>query len=161
MRTIFIAITATLLLSRTGTALADGTKYRPGGPAFARVWDAFYTDTPHEPELDDPLIEAGSKMTEAICDAVVHKDMMYRRYAIGALGFIGDRRAVATLEKIMDDESEKDYFRGDALQSIFRIDRALGSRYAEKYPNGPDYLKMISARIKRSETWLTEPSEER
>ncbi len=155
MHTVSVALTVALLLSLTGVALGDGAKYRPGA-AFSHVWDAFYTETPHEPELADPLIAAGPRMTQAICEAVLHKDMMYRRYALSALGFIGDRRAIATLERIMNDESEKDYFRGDALQSIFRIDRALGRRYADQYTEGPDYLKMISAAIKRNAPWLTE-----
>jgi len=155
MRTVQATLATALLLVAVVAGAAE-IKYRPGGAAFSRVWDTFYTDTPHEPELADPLIATGTKMTQAICEAVLHKDMMYRRYAIGALGFIGDRRALTTLERIINDVSEEDYFRGDALQSVFQIDRTLGRRYAEQYLDGPKYLKMISAAIKRNERCLTE-----
>ena len=157
MRITSLALATILVLSCAELAFGNEVKYRPGGKAFSRAWDAFYTDTPHEPEIPAPLVAAGPKMTMAICEAVTHKDMMYRRYAIAALGIVGDRRALPTLEKIMNDESEIDYFRGDALQSIFRIDRALGRRYAKQHINGPDYLKMTSAAIERNETWLTAP----
>jgi len=157
MRTTSLALATILVLSSVGIAFGDEVKYKPGGKTVSRVWDAFYTDAPHEPEIPAPLVAAGSKMTMPICEAVIHKDMMYRRYAIAALGIGRDRRALVTLEKIMNDESEIDYFRGDALQSIFRIDRALGRRYAKQHTNGPDYLKMISAAIERNETWLTAP----
>ena len=157
MRALLASLITVLLLTFAGTSLRNDVKYCPGGKAFSRVWVAFYTDIPHDPEIPAPLVAAGPKMTEAICDAVTHKDMMYRRYALAALGFVRDRRALSTLEKIMNDESELDYFRGDALQSIFRIDRILGRRYAKQYVSGPKYLAMISAAIERNEKWLTEP----
>jgi hypothetical protein len=153
-----LSFAALLLFACAEGAWAAEVKYRPGGQQFARVWDAFYTDQPHEPELAGPLVAAGPAMTSAICEAVAHKDMMYRRYAIGALGIAGDRRALPTLEKVLKDDSETDYFRGDALQSIFRIDRALGRRFAKQYLNGPDYLARISAAVERGEQWLTAPS---
>lgn len=57
------------------------------------MWNKFYAGD-EEPELDDPLIEAGKDMTLVICEAVRNRDMFSRRYAIGALGFIGDKRAL-------------------------------------------------------------------
>jgi len=156
MRIVMTTPIAALLVLVAAVAAAAETEYRPGPPAFSYVWGRFYTSTPHEPELMDPLIEAGPKMTQAICEAVLHKDMMYRRYAIGALGFIGDRGALPTLERIINDGSEKDYFRGDALQAVYHIDKVLGRRRAEQYLHGPEYLKMISEAIKRNEQWLTE-----
>jgi hypothetical protein len=157
MRTYITAAVVLLALVATPLVWADGTKYKPGGPQFSRVWHAFYTDEPHESELPAPLVAAGPKMTAAICDAVVHKDMMYRRYAIAALGIVHDRRAIPTLETIMRDESELDYFRGDALQSLFRIDRGLGRRHAKQYAGAPDYLQMVARAIDRNEAWLTAP----
>ena len=156
MRTAVLILAGILSLSSEGSAFADEIKYRPGGKQFARVWNAFYAGD-HEPELPAPLVAAGSKMTLAICEAVAQKDMMYRRYAIAALGIVTDRRALPTLESIMKDDTEIDYFRGDALQSIFRIDRTMGRRYAKQYSSGSDYLSMIAAAVERNERWLTAP----
>ena len=102
---------------------AGEVEYRTGGPRFAKTWQAFYVEADHEPELDDPLIIAGRSMTAAICAAIVHPDMKRRRYAIGALGFIADRDALPTLEAILKNKKEIYYFRGDALHSIYQIDR--------------------------------------
>jgi hypothetical protein len=67
---------------------AAETAYRPGGQSFSETWHRFYDLGDHEPELDDPLIQRGETMVPAICAAVAHKDMKYRRYALGALGYI-------------------------------------------------------------------------
>ena len=153
------AITAVVLFGFMATTLvlAADAKYKPGGTQFSRIWDDFYTDQPHEPDLPAPLVAAGPKMTLVICDAVVHKDMMYRRYAIAALGIVQDKRAIQTLEKIMRDESELDYFRGDALQSLYRIDHTLGQQLAHQYKSGPEYLQMVARAIESDEAWLTAP----
>jgi HEAT repeat protein len=99
-------------------------------------------------------------MTEVICEAKKHPDMKRRRYAIGALGFIGDKRAIPTLEAILKSDKEKDYFRGDALHAIYQIDPKLASAYAKDYIKRNDYLKRISAAVLNKEKWLKEPTEE-
>ena len=76
-----------MLLATPNISVAQDVEYRPGGDAFASIWSRFYNGD-HEPELDDPLIEAGHEMTLVICAAVKHKDMRFRRHAIGALGYI-------------------------------------------------------------------------
>jgi hypothetical protein len=134
-------------------------EYRPGGLEFRKVWDRFYL-ADHEPELDDPLIAAGRKMTLVILDAVAHKDMRLRRYAIGALGQIKDKRALPELERILRDRLEFEYFRGDALHAIYRIDHPKGSALALEFESENDYLKMISTAIKRMEPWLLEDTHE-
>lgn len=139
--------------------MASGEKeYRPGGSKFESIWDRFYNGH-HEPELDDPLIEAGSEMTLIITEAVTNKDMKVRRYAIGALGFIGDKKALSTLEKILNDKSEIYYFRGDALHAIYQIDRGLGRKYAKIYATEHEYLSDLAKSIQLDEKWLTEPTE--
>jgi hypothetical protein len=75
-------------------SFAEEVEYWTGDSAFTRTWQAFYVGADHEPELDDPLIEAGPAMVPAICEAIAHPDMKRRRYAIGALGHIGDRRSL-------------------------------------------------------------------
>jgi hypothetical protein len=139
---------------------AEDVTYRPGGRQFAKAWHAFYDLSDHEPEIDDPLIARGRPMVPFICDAIRHKDMKYRRYAIGALGYIGDNRALATLETILNDPTEVDYFRGDALHSIYQLDRKLGLRYAKQYQHENQYLTMLSGAILKKEPWLLEATEE-
>jgi hypothetical protein len=141
-------------------AQARETEYRPGGKAFASVWNRFYSGF-HEPDLPVPLIKAGEKMTIAICEAVINKDMKYRRYAIGALGYIGDKRALPTLETILKSKNEIYYFRGDALHSIYQIDKSLGKKYADEYGGEHEYLKRLRESIERDDKWLTEPTEEK
>ena len=153
----FIILIVATLLAYDGMA-SDEKEYRPGGSNFASIWDRFYSGE-HEPELDDPLIEAGSKMTLIITEAVSNKDMKLRRYAIGALGFIGDIKALPTLERILNDKSEIYYFRGDALHAIYKIDQGLGRKYAKIYANDHEYLLDLAKSIKLDEKWLTEPTE--
>lgn len=138
---------------------AGDVEYRPGGKTFRRVWDRFYSGD-HEPELDDPLISAGPAIIAAIAEAIQHKDMKMRRYAISALGQIGDKRAILPLENILKDKSEIDYFRGDALSAIYRLDQGLGTAYAERYEAENGYLKMKAGFIKKKEPWLLEPTDE-
>ena len=155
MKTLLLVIAALVALP----CWAGEVEYRPGGKSFSSVWDRFYKGD-HEPELDDPLIAAGPPMTPAIVEAIQHKDMKYRRYAIGALGQIGDKRAIPPLEKLLQDKTEIDYFRGDALQSIYRLDQKRGTVYAERYAGENEYLRMISEAIKKREPWLLEPTKE-
>jgi hypothetical protein len=158
MKKIIIAILTFVVLS-SQMVYAKEKEYRPGGQAFASVWSRFYGGD-HEPELDDPLIEAGRKMTRVICEAIKNKDMKYRRYAISALGYIGDKRALPTLENILKSKNEIYYFRGDALHSIYQIDKALGKKFAAEYGDEHEYLKRLQESIERDDKWLTEPTEE-
>ncbi len=157
-RTVLILAVSLLLFGAQSFGAAE-KEYRPGGQPYASVWDRFYKGN-HEPELDDPLIDAGKKMTLIICEAIKNKDMKYRRYAIGALGYIGDRRALPTLQVILKSKEETYYFRGDALHSIYQIDRALGKKYAAEFGQEHEYLKRLQESIQRDDKWLTEPTEE-
>ena len=124
-----------------------GVEYRLGGPKYKRTWDNFYQDAVHEPEIHIPLKKAPKDMTLTICEAVKHSDMKYRRYAIEALGKRKDKRAIPTLESILKNDKEIDYFRGDALEAIYDIDKKLGERYAKDFGNKNSYLRMISDSI--------------
>jgi hypothetical protein len=155
------SLAAFLVLVLSSSSCAAGeVEYRAGGPRFDKVWHAFYVEGDHEPELDDPLIAAGRPMTLAICEAISHPDMKRRRYAIGALGYIRDKRALPALEKILKDRTEIYYFRGDALHAIYQINKKLGSQYAAQFANEHDYLKRLAVSIQRREPWLTEPTKE-
>lgn len=151
---------AALLFVAADARADDDVDYRTGGKRFAKVWHAFYDLSDHEPEIDDPLIAAGRPMVPAICEAISHQDMKYRRYAIGALGYIGDRKAVPTLVGLLENAGEKAYFRSDALLAIYQIDQPLGTRYARQYRYADKPIAMIAEAILRGDRWLLEPTEE-
>ena len=159
MKKIIITTIVISIAISVSTVFAKDKEYRPGGKAFASVWSRFYASD-HESELDDPLIEAGKEMTLVICEAIKNKDMKYRRYAIGALGYIGDKRALPTLENILKSKEEIYYFRGDALHAIYQIDKSLGKKYAAEFGEAHEHLKMLKGSIERDDKWLTEPTEE-
>ena len=152
-------LAALLIVLAVSPCFAGEIEYRPGGKALNATWQAFYVDGDHEPDIDDPLIARGRSMVPAICNAIKHKDMKRRRYAIGALGFIGDRHALPTLEDVLNDRSEIDYFREDALHSIYQLDRKLGHTYAKRYKKDPGMEIMTNA-VLRNEPWLLDASEE-
>jgi hypothetical protein len=87
--------------------------------------------------------------------------MRRRRYGIGALGWIRDRRAILTLETIYANTSEDPLFRGDALEAIFIIDQNLGRSYARNVlaRNYPDqnYLKSRAIEIIEHPDRILEP----
>lgn len=139
---------------------AAEVEYRTGGSRYEKTWQQFYVEADHEPEIDDPLISKGKAMVPAICEAVKHKDMKRRRYAIGALGYINERAALPTLEAILSDASEIDYFRGDALHSIYRIDSKRGLSYAAQYQSQPNILGQYAKAVIKREPWLLLPSKE-
>ncbi|CAG0929465.1 hypothetical protein PLCT1_01067 [Planctomycetaceae bacterium] len=152
-------LTLALTLLLAAPPVASEGEYRPGGSAVAPVWTAFYAGD-HEPDLPLPLVSAGKRMTVPICQAVAHKDMRLRRYAISALGYLGDRRALATLQRILESGDEVYYFRGDALHAIYRIDKPLGKRLAGQYRSVDGYLTMLADAIAKDAPWLTEPLHE-
>jgi HEAT repeat protein len=132
---------------------AEEVEYSPGGEQWAATWKTFYAGD-YEAELMTPLIEAGRAMVPAVMEAIDHQDMRLRRYAIGALGHLEDERAVAPLTAILADESEEEYFRGDALVAIYQIDQSEGTELAKKYAGQGDTMKVSSEAILKKEPWL-------
>lgn len=105
----------------------EGSRPKPG--PYRNVWLSFY-NAGSEVAIAPALIAGGRKMVPHICRAVRDSRMHCRRYAIGALGHLRDRRALLTLETIYADTDEDSLFRGDALEAIFVIDQDLGRSYA-------------------------------
>lgn len=157
MRHLTTSLLVLLLQVTPSISVAQNVEYSPGGKEYALTWTRFYNGD-HEPELDDPLIETGQKMTLVICEAIKNKDMRFRRYAIGALGYIGDNRAIPTLEGILKSKDEIYYFRGDALHAIYQLDKQLGKKYSKQYAKEHEYFKMLQSHIEQDSKWLTEPT---
>lgn len=98
------------------------------------VLNRFYTEKDlAEDQLQDSLIMAGPKMAPLLEQEILKKDIPRRRYAIGALSNIGDHGSIPALEQILQDKSEMEYFRVDALESIALIDLSYAQSIAPQY----------------------------
>lgn len=86
-----------------------------------------------EDQIMDPLILAGDKVVAPLMNEVRKKDMPQRRYAIRALGNLRNPISMPALHAILDDPTEKDYFRCDALRAISLINIEYGIRAAQSY----------------------------
>ena len=119
--------------------------------------EIFYEVDVAEDQLMDPLIISGYEVVPLVIDDILDKDMKRRRYAIGALGNIGDKSAISTLEQILMDKSEDSYIRCDAINSIAMIDYGKGKELAESFKSSPvDCLTKFQFEIVSSEyeDWL-------
>ena len=106
--------------------------------------ERFYHNEGPEDTLMDPLILAGNAVVRVVIERVKDKKMPRRRYAIGFLGNGSYSQALPALQTILQDSSEIDYFRSDALHSIYQIDGALGLKYAQSYRNESNDLGRVS-----------------
>ena len=109
--------------------------------------EQFYNNAGPEDTLIDPLIIAGDKVVPLVLREVKNKNMPRRRYAIGFLGNGSYREALPVLEAILQDAGEEDYFRGDALHSIYQIDESLGRELAQNYKGTANTLGDISRQV--------------
>jgi hypothetical protein len=111
--------------------------------------ERFYSATDvAEGQLMNPLLLGGRKVVPRLIEEVKNKTMQRRRYAIAALGHLGDPSAIPVLMAIVNDSTELDYFRCDALEAIARIDRERGREVAREYRNTDiGYMPSLTAEI--------------
>ncbi len=107
----------------------------------------FFTQEGAEDMLMDPLVLAGKDVVPLVIEDVKNAEMPRRRYAIAFLGNDTYPEAIPVLEKILNDENEKNYFRGDALISIYKLDKEKGKELASSYKNNDDYLGQMSQQV--------------
>ncbi|MDH5203965.1 MAG: hypothetical protein OEW69_12020 [Nitrospirota bacterium] len=93
-----------------------------------------------EDMLMDPLIVNSDIVKQRVIEEIKDKNMDKRRYAIGYLGNEKINEALPMLTSILEDENEIDYFRSDALESIYSIDKQSGLTMAKKYSDREDLL---------------------
>ena len=98
-----------------------------------------------EDQLTDPLVLAGPRVQPLVSAAIVDPALPRRRYAIGYLGCAGYKPAAPALRAIVLGESEHDYFRADALQALWQLDRAEGRKLASRYVGRPDHLGAVAS----------------
>ena len=120
----------------TFVGLAAAYLYRAIPHSSEKALVMFFNSNFAEDQLADPLILAGKKVVPRLLEEITKKDMPRRRYAIYALGQIGEPSAIPILESIMNDSSEADYIRCDALEAIALIDRGRGRLLANQYGKG-------------------------
>lgn len=108
------------------------------------MYDFHRAEDRAEDMLMDPLILNAALVKNRVIQDIKNPEMDKRRYAIGCLGNERIVEAIPVLLNILNDESEKDYFRGDALESIFQIGEAHARQLAEKHSSREDYLGMIA-----------------
>ena len=84
---------------------------------------AFYGGNPRpECMAANPLERAGRAVVPLVIAELPNRSMRLRRYAIRFLGEGRYREALPALETILNDTTELDYIRGDALLAIAEID---------------------------------------
>lgn len=104
-----------------------------------------------EDQLIDPLILNGPRVVPLVLQDLPDKDMPLRRYAIGFLGNGKYEEALPILEQILSDDSEKFYFRADALIAIFSISPDRARELAPGHKNGEDLLGKYAIKIIKGE----------
>lgn len=114
----------------------------------------FYENNGPEDTLMDPLILAGDSVVPLVLKEVRNKNMPRRRYAIGFLGNGSYKESLPSLDAILQDPTEEDYFRGDALQSIYMTDESRGKELAQEYKDSQNYLGEISRRVINGDSQL-------
>jgi len=122
---------------------------------FQSPEDAFidFMDTTEQAEdmLIDPLVLSGEKVVLIVLREIQNKEMKLRRYAIHFLGNGKYSEAIPALEAILKDKEEKDYFRADALASIYNIDNEKGEKLSLLYKSDNDFLGKQALEISTGE----------
>ena len=108
-----------------------------------KILHEFYTEIVPEVVIGHQLREVGRPIVPYVLREVQKKDMPRREHAILSLGIINDRRALPILEQILQDKSESDYIRGDALRAIWHMDKELGRTLARDYKGESVYIDKI------------------
>lgn len=128
--------TLCLKLSIIGLFLINCTDQQSSENAL----NEFLTHQTKESYLAIPLCNAGEKVVPLLTEKVKDKNLKRRRYAIGFLGVTESKLPVSVLEKIVKDETDNEFYRGDSLQSLYLLDESLGKTLANNYQNMADYL---------------------
>ena len=115
-------------------------------PTAEQVMADFYAAIDRaEDMVMDPLILNSDTVAAVVILSVKDKSMKKRRYAIGFLGNEKISEALPVLRSILADKSEEEYFRADALESIYQIDRTEGLSLAQNCQSSEDFLSYIAS----------------
>ncbi len=100
-----------------------------------------------EDQLTDPLVLAGPRVRPLVLSAIADREMKHRRYALSYLGCAGYAPAREPLRRILSDETERDYFRADALEALWRLDQTEGNALALACRSREDLLGQMAERL--------------
>ncbi len=131
-----------LLLSGIGLCAAIFFESQPSVESIMN--DFHQAEGRSEDTVMDPLILHADRVKLRVIEEIRNPRMDKRRFAIAFLGNEKVREAIPVLETIVNSESEHEYIRGDALESILMIDEARGKELAKTYLNRQDYLGFIA-----------------
>jgi HEAT repeat protein len=152
-----------LLVFLLSTLLADAETAQettPSDPRYRTAWREFYYGGNSEIDIGSSLVRVGEPIVPSVCRAIADRNMRRRRYAIDALGWIGDRRAISSLQKILSDATELQLLRADALEAIYRISPSLAHRLSPPHVGRKDLLGTVArAVIADDKKWFEAPIE--
>ncbi len=121
-----------------------------------QVMSEFYSNPGPEYSLMDPLIVAGPSIYSSVIEAVRDPTMPRRRYAIGFLGNEEVAEALQLLTAILKDDSELPYFRGDALEAIYKMDKDRAKELAPQFQDREDALGYYASDVLADAAYLNE-----
>ncbi len=131
----------TVIIGLVGLATVFHLLSRPSAEA---VMADFYSSDSVEEMLMDPLILNADIVAPHVIVEIQNKDMPRRRYAIGFLGNEKVESTLPVLRSILNDSTELDVFRADALESIYQIDHVEGKHQAQNFSARQDHLGYIA-----------------
>ncbi len=143
MKILLITILVLLLICCGAWAFVEGPLRDP----HAAMNDFLESRERFEDQLTDPLVLAGPRVRPLVLSAVADREMKHRRYALAYLGCAGYTPAQERLRQIVNDETERDYFRADALESLWRLDHEEASTVAQALQSRQDFLGQTAVRI--------------
>jgi hypothetical protein len=109
-------------------------------------YTVFLNQSTSEDLLERPIKEAGYHIGAILTKDISNKEMKYRRYAIAALGQIKFKPAIPALNEILNDRTELDYVRADALETLMLFHSKESKRIIKEFKdqvNNPLDQKVI------------------
>lgn len=100
-----------------------------------------------EDQIMDPLILCGKKVIPLVMKEIEDTNMPNRRYAIAYLGNAKSNESTPLLICLLNDTSQSDLIRGDALRAIASIDIERGKDLAKEFVDNEGYIGGIARNI--------------
>ncbi len=98
-------------------------------------YTVFMNQSTMEDLMQRPIKEAGYYIGPILTEEISDMGMKNRRYAIAGLGEIKYKPSIPVLKKILNDRSELDYFRTDALETLMIFDSKDSKRIINEFIN--------------------------
>ena len=98
------------------------------------IWVDFYCCSSEAGNISI-LVEAGKRIVPDILNGIQDRRMYKRRYALKALGYLGDASEIKSLKTMLNDPTEPGYIQGLALEAIYVIDQNVGIAEAKRVLN--------------------------